>query len=152
VGETPSPNLRIGDPEREEAMRVLGEHLSVGRLDIDEYGERTTRASAAKTRGELIQLFADLPEPHPRLDRPLAADAAADGSRRALARTAEKSQVVPRIASALVPLSALLAVALFFGVGTSWLVFLLPAAIAVITGALWGEQHKQHKRDRHRLH
>ena len=44
-----------------------------------------------------------------------------------------------RIADALVPLSGLLAIVLFFSVpGMSWVIFLLPAAAAVISGALRG--------------
>ncbi|ATE57249.1 MULTISPECIES: DUF1707 SHOCT-like domain-containing protein [Actinosynnema] len=59
--------IRVGDAEREDALRVLGEHLSAGRLDVDEYGERTARATAARNRGELLDLFSDLPHPHPAL-------------------------------------------------------------------------------------
>lgn len=40
-----------------------------GRLDIDEYGDRTARLTAAKTRGELLALFSDLPEPRPAMLR-----------------------------------------------------------------------------------
>ncbi|GAA2664702.1 MULTISPECIES: DUF1707 domain-containing protein [Actinosynnema] len=63
--------IRVGDAEREDALRVLGEHLSAGRLDVDEYGERTARATAARNRGELLDLFSDLPHPHPALSAPV---------------------------------------------------------------------------------
>lgn len=65
MGEIEPSDLRISDTEREQAVRMLGEHMSVGRLDVDEYGDRSARATAAKTRGELVELFADLPEPRP---------------------------------------------------------------------------------------
>ncbi|GAA5128066.1 DUF1707 domain-containing protein [Haloechinothrix salitolerans] len=63
------PEFRISDAEREEAMDALGQHMRDGRLDIDEYGDRTARVTAAKTRGELVTLFSDLPEPRPAMLR-----------------------------------------------------------------------------------
>ncbi len=44
-------DLRIGDAEREHALRALGEHMGLGRLDVEEYGERSARITTAKTRG-----------------------------------------------------------------------------------------------------
>ncbi|ONI85899.1 hypothetical protein ALI144C_12385 [Actinosynnema sp. ALI-1.44] len=58
-------NVRIGTSEREEAVRALAEHMSEGRLDVQEYDQRCAFAAAAKTRGELAALFEDLPEPNP---------------------------------------------------------------------------------------
>jgi len=58
-----TPAIRIGDHERETAVRELGEHLTEGRLDAQEYEERTTAAYAARTRADLEPLFADLPRP-----------------------------------------------------------------------------------------
>jgi hypothetical protein len=63
-------DIRIGDADREDALRALGAHFSAGRLDVDEYGERTAKATTARTRGEVVALFADLPDPHPRFERP----------------------------------------------------------------------------------
>jgi hypothetical protein len=54
-------SLRVSDAERDETLRILGEHASVGRLTLDELEERSGRALAAKTRGELATLTADLP-------------------------------------------------------------------------------------------
>ena len=68
--EAQSPEIRISDTERETAINALGEHMSSGRLDITEYGDRSAKATAARTRGELVELFADLPEPKPRFDAP----------------------------------------------------------------------------------
>ncbi|WP_199434899.1 DUF1707 domain-containing protein [Qaidamihabitans albus] len=67
----PDPDtLRIGTAEREEAGRVLGDHLAEGRLTMDEYEERAATAMAAHTRAELRPLFEDLPAPHPAFLRP----------------------------------------------------------------------------------
>lgn len=62
--------IRISDAEREDALGKLGEHMSAGRLDIDEYGERSAKVATAKTRGELLGLFGDLPEPKPTFGQP----------------------------------------------------------------------------------
>lgn len=53
--------VRIGDAERDQAMRALGEHFAAGRLDHDEYDVRMQTAIGAKTHSELAVLFADLP-------------------------------------------------------------------------------------------
>jgi uncharacterized protein DUF1707 len=58
-------DLRIGDPERERAMRLLGEHFSAGRLDVNEYDERCQQVAAARFGAELEAQFEDLPAPRP---------------------------------------------------------------------------------------
>lgn len=58
-------DLRIGDPERQDALRLLGEHMSAGRLEIIEYEDRSSQAAAARFRSELDGLFDDLPAPRP---------------------------------------------------------------------------------------
>ncbi|MGB3444791.1 MAG: DUF1707 domain-containing protein [Actinophytocola sp.] len=59
--------IRISNVERDEAVSTLGAHLSTGRLALDEYEERCGKAVAARTRGDLEELFTDLPAPHPDL-------------------------------------------------------------------------------------
>ncbi|HKS49790.1 MAG TPA: DUF1707 domain-containing protein [Amycolatopsis sp.] len=150
--ESDSPDIRIGDTEREDAIGKLGEHMTAGRLGVDEYGERTARVAAAKTRRDLLALFTDLPEPHPAFGTVGAPPPAKPAPRQARqpARPGEKS-LAQRIGGAMVPLSALLAVVLFFGVFHVWYVFLLPAAAGVIVGSIWGDD--RHQRDhRHRGH
>jgi uncharacterized protein DUF1707 len=61
----PSPSLRIGNDEREAAIKALDEHLTAGRLDAEEYGQRVAQASIARTREGIDELFTDLPAPHP---------------------------------------------------------------------------------------
>lgn len=53
--------VRVGDSEREEAVRRLGDHYEAGRLAADEHAERVDQALRAKTQGDLDALFADLP-------------------------------------------------------------------------------------------
>lgn len=62
---TPSPEMRIGDQEREAAVTALGEHYAAGRLTKDEYDDRASAAYSARTSSALRPLFGDLPGPHP---------------------------------------------------------------------------------------
>ncbi|SDH58858.1 protein of unknown function [Actinokineospora alba] len=72
----PQPEMRIGDAEREDGLRALGEHMAAGRLTVDEYGDRSAKVATARTRGELLSLFTDLPDPRPRFHAPPPAFAA----------------------------------------------------------------------------
>ncbi|WP_439376711.1 DUF1707 SHOCT-like domain-containing protein [Amycolatopsis lexingtonensis] len=58
-------DMRLSDAERQDALDVLEEHVRSGRLDIDEYGSRTAKVTAAKRVSELVPLFDDLPSPRP---------------------------------------------------------------------------------------
>jgi hypothetical protein len=60
-----SDDVRIGTQEREAAASMLAEHLGAGRIEVDEYEARVTAVIAARTRGELRPVFADLPPPRP---------------------------------------------------------------------------------------
>jgi Domain of unknown function (DUF1707) len=61
----PEPHLRAADADRAAVADVLGQHMSAGRLTVDEYDERLAQAYAAKTYGELERLTADLPAGRP---------------------------------------------------------------------------------------
>ncbi|MFL6121081.1 DUF1707 domain-containing protein [Actinophytocola sp.] len=62
---TDSDSLRIGTAERESAVKLLSDHMSAGRLSLEEYEERMAAALEARTVADLKPLFADLPQPHP---------------------------------------------------------------------------------------
>ena len=53
--------LRLSDADREAAVARLGEQYAVGRLDKEEFDERSDAVWSAKTRGDLAPVFADLP-------------------------------------------------------------------------------------------
>lgn len=55
------PTLRASDDERESAVGLLREHGALGRIDVEELDQRVGAAYAARTRGELTTLLADLP-------------------------------------------------------------------------------------------
>ena len=57
--------LRIGDKERDAALKMLQEHHAYGRLDAHEFDERMGRALRARTQGVIDELFVDLPDPKP---------------------------------------------------------------------------------------
>lgn len=161
-------DFRISDAERESALSALGEHMSSGRLDVNEYGDRSAEIATAKTRRDLLALFTDLPEPHPRFDLPPAPAGPAAPTQRAFGPTEppsdpvhrwEQRPVAQRMAGALVPLAGIIAVILFFALHLPWLVFLLPAAVMLFSGALFGDGWRQDRRayqrarrDRQRAH
>jgi len=91
-------DIRVSDAEREEALTKLGEHMTAGRLDIDEYGERSAQVATAKTRGDLLALFGDLPEPKPTFGRPKGAIAPRERG------------FVEKLAPVAIPVAAILAV------------------------------------------
>ncbi|WP_263631915.1 DUF1707 SHOCT-like domain-containing protein [Streptomyces sp. 8L] len=54
---------RASDAEREQIAERLREAVAEGRLDMEEFDERLGLAYQARTRGELVPLVSDLPEP-----------------------------------------------------------------------------------------
>ena len=154
MSESQDASLRIADSERENALTVLGEHMSAGRLNIDEYGERSAQVSTAKTRGELRTLFSDLPPPHPRFSTGAPAPAPA-----AVPVPQQSQQVAGRppggatraLVAGLVPVAGLIAVALFLFAHLPWVVFLLPAAVMMFGSSVWGNGWRDdHRRNRDR--
>lgn len=150
MADVPPSELRIGDTERETALTALGEHMSAGRLDIDEYGDRTAKVSAAKTRGELLALFTDLPQPHPTFGQQQAAARAAmpqpayDDS--LPVPTGPRMTVSQRLAAAAMPLALIVAFVLFFTLGHVWEFFLIPAGVGVLGGVIFGDDWKHNQR------
>jgi hypothetical protein len=59
------PDIRASDAERERTATLLRDHASEGRLDVDELDVRLQQAYAARTRGDLEVLTADLPPAAP---------------------------------------------------------------------------------------
>ncbi|RJQ67526.1 DUF1707 domain-containing protein [Pseudonocardiaceae bacterium YIM PH 21723] len=139
-----SGELRIGTEEREESIVALGEHMSAGRLDIEEYGDRSARVTTARTLAELQPLFTDLPQPHPRCLNPTVS-VPATLQQPIPVRTEHhhkrKVQVAMGIAGALsLPAFFVLGMLLPGGFAWAWIVFLIPGAIAGIARSMYGEQ------------
>jgi hypothetical protein len=53
--------IRVSDAERDQAAAELGEHYQAGRLTLEEFDDRSSRALRARTGSDLVALFADLP-------------------------------------------------------------------------------------------
>jgi len=68
--------LRASDADREQAVAELERHTAAGRLSLDEFEERVTRALAALTRGDLAAVLHDLP-----VEPPASADPHRTGAR-----------------------------------------------------------------------
>ncbi len=62
-GSTPPEDLRVSDAERARVQDRLRRAHDVGELDLYEFDERVAAVWAARTRGELARVTADLPEP-----------------------------------------------------------------------------------------
>jgi hypothetical protein len=60
-----APEVRASDDERERTAAALGDAAAEGRLTLEELTERLDAAYAARSRGELETLTADLPQRAP---------------------------------------------------------------------------------------
>lgn len=134
-----TPQLRIGTAERSAAMKALDEHLSAGRLTVEEYADRSATAANATVAPELAALFTDLPDPHPDLP------GAASPSTSPLPAVAHPATVAERTSGflegwgpRLVAVTPFLAVGLFL-LTSQWVFFLLiPAMGALVYGGGMG--------------
>jgi Domain of unknown function (DUF1707) len=114
--------MRLSDAERNEAIEALSEHVRTGRLDIDDFGDRSAKVSAARMRSELVPLFDDLPEPRPSVLNTMR-----------VAPAPKQSLPARWLNTSAVPVAALFAIVLFLTVARGWVfVFVLPAAVALI--------------------
>jgi hypothetical protein len=130
-------------------MDALGEHLSSGRIDLDEFGTRSAQVTQARTVADLNALFTDLPAPHP------AVPGAEPASRSAyqpapapppeVTRYQDERSPAQRWVAGATAASGIIAVILFFALGLPWWIFLLPAAIGVISSSVWGSDGQRRR-------
>lgn len=124
--------IRVSDTEREDALGKLGQHMTEGRLDIEEYGDRTAKVAAAKTRGEVLALFGDLPEPRPTFGQPAPPP---------VPREPRTVPVAQRVAPVLIPIAlVMLALGLTFALRVP-IFFLLPFLFFFVSGRGWRHGH-----------
>ncbi|MFI9385180.1 DUF1707 domain-containing protein [Kutzneria sp. NPDC052558] len=145
-----SPDMRIGDTEREQALAALGEHMSAGRLDIDEYGERSAKVTAARTHRELVELFTDLPDPKPG-SVPTPQPAAAPQPPAAVpAAPVEKRSNAPRISMAAIAAASWPVAIAVSWITHDWVIMAIPVLLSWFMGALFGGRgnHDDRRRDR----
>jgi hypothetical protein len=60
-GTARGPAMKASDADRDAVLAALSEHFQAGRLTSEELDDRTGRALASRTLGELEALMADLP-------------------------------------------------------------------------------------------
>jgi hypothetical protein len=127
--------MRVSDADRESAMTALGEHMSTGRLTVDEYGDRAARLSTAKTRADVLALFSDLPQPRPNLsgveDKVFTPEPLRPAPV-ARSRAGLGLALIP-----LVPLSWVVAIVVVLATGY-WAILLLPILLTVFGAVLLG--------------
>lgn len=135
----PQPEMRIGDAEREDGLRALGEHMAAGRLTVDEYGDRSAKVATARTRGELLSLFSDLPEPRPRFHAPAPVFAAPPMPMPYL----PSRPLGLRVSSALIPIAIVAGIFLAFRFGFFPFI-VLPIIVAIMVNRSNNDWRRRH--------
>jgi len=163
--------LRIGDEDRVAAIEELSRHYAAGRVDQQEFDERSAAVYEARTRGELRPVFADLPT------GPGTAPGAAPGPRPVPGPGAGSAEVAPaastepatrgrsgRTRASVMGLCSAVAVATFFvlshfDIDGAGMVFLfVPILGALVYGPERGRvreerlERRDRRRDRRDLH
>lgn len=131
------PEIRIGTAEREDAMKRLSDHFAAGRLSVAEFDERSGIVAAAMTRGDVEQVFTDLPEPV--ADKPVAPK--------------RSSGFGSRLPERIMPVVPIIAVILFFVTHQWWVFLLIPLVGAVLFGGrdgMRGRDRRDSRRDSRR--
>lgn len=123
---------RIGDAERDAAVESLREHMSAGRLTMDEFDERMNAVLAAKTRAELESQFFDLPGGAPGHVMVPLSDELARNRVLAEKRARKDSLDVLRVGG-VVTIWVLFTVGVVF-FGLSWWLFWIPLIITGVIG------------------
>jgi fatty acid desaturase len=127
-----APTVRAGDREREKTADQLGQALSQGYLEMDEYETRLQAAFGAHTTTELRQLVADLPLGQLRRNDPRRREA-----RRAAARRGVVIHLAAYLAMVVIVLAVWLAVALTAGAWYFWPIWpILGAGIGLVSHAI----------------
>jgi Domain of unknown function (DUF1707)/2TM domain len=127
-----SPSDRAGDTDRQKTAARLGQALSQGYLELDEYEQRVQAVFQTHTTGELKELVADLP-----LDRIRRADPRRRAARMAAARRGVRIHLAAFVAMTVVVLTVWAAVAVTTGASYFWPIWpILGTAIGLISHAL----------------
>jgi Flp pilus assembly protein TadB len=127
-----SPSDRAGDRDRQKTAAYLGQALTQGYLEMDEYEQRVQTVFQTHTTGELKELLTDLP-----LDRIRRADPRRRAARMAAARRGVRIHLGAYFAMAAVVLTVWAAVAVTTGASYFWPIWpILGGAIGLISHAM----------------
>lgn len=129
-------------------MAALQQHLTAGRIELDEFSERSAAVAAARTRADLVPIFADLPEPHGVPATPVSLVKGRPGWRGVRQRSTGPigGPLFGRLGETAVALSPFVALALFAIFGVWWVWLLIPAAGVIVYGNNHGGRRS--RRDR----
>lgn len=135
---------RIGDSDRAAALTTLGEHLTAGRLDLQEYDARSAQVTTARTQRDLIGLFTDLPGPTPAAQAQVAPRPAYQAAASTPSIPAPTSDRRKQLASAIGGITVLLCVIAYFSLrgawDQAWLVFLAVPLAGLVAQVLVRDQ------------
>ena len=125
-GNDPSGQMKASDADRDAVLSDLSEHFQAGRLTAGEFEDRTGRALAARTWGELRGLMQDLPT-SPAGPRVPATTATGAPPQRPLGRTV------------LVPIAVLagIGIAVAISAGTAHVLWLLLPVLLIARRMTW---------------
>jgi len=141
----PTPSPRIGDAERDDAVSLLQEHLTAGRLDNAEFDERLSSALQARTLGQLTPLFADLPGRRPGL-QPVSSDVIVPQAPTSAEVAERRKRIGGVVMAALWPA----AIITCFAIGWEyWWLMLIPIFFSGVIGqvfGLWSNDEKHQRR------
>jgi hypothetical protein len=127
-----TPIVRAGDRERAATAAQLGQALTQGYLDINEYDRRVAAAFAAQSSNELRHLLADLPVAQLRRNDPRRREA-----HKAAARMSVRLHLAGYVLMVVVVLTVWLSVALSGGTWYFWPVWpILGAGIGLLGHAI----------------
>jgi hypothetical protein len=123
--------LRASDSDREVLLQVLGEAYAEGRLDREEYDERSTAVTATRTLGELPALVADLvPALPPRREARTELALASSAELRLRGEAAWRKDVMEAVGAFVVPT----AICLIVWAATMWMGYFWPGWVMLGTG------------------
>jgi hypothetical protein len=123
---------RAGDHDRQKTAARLGQALTQGYLDLNEYDQRVQTAFQTHTAGELKELLSDLP-----IDRIRRADPRRRAARAAAARRGVRIHLGAFVAMTVVVLTVWAGVAVTTGAAYFWPIWpILGAVIGLISHAL----------------
>jgi hypothetical protein len=127
-----APDVRVGDPEREQVIARLGQAVAQGYLSLPDYETRLDQAFEAQTAGTLGETLSDLP-----VGRIAHNDPQQREARAAAARRGVRVHLVAYLAASLLMIGIWLTVAITAGAWYFWPVWpILGMGIGVVSHAV----------------
>jgi hypothetical protein len=136
-----APQMLASDADRDAVVATLSENYQAGRLTTEELEDRTGRALAARTFGELQALTADLPGPLPSAPQPDPVPAMAGQTTRYGLPVRRMWLLVPIV----IVLLAILRTGLMVGTGHGGFWLIIPIALVALRVGLFGRRNPRRR-------